>query len=688
MTVFHSAGGNQPPVAEVIDRFPHPIKEVENDWIPLACGTNLAARYWLPTDADEKPVPAILEYIPYCKRDGTSARDEAMHPYFAGHGYAAVRVDIRGSGESDGLLLDEYLQQELDDACQVIDWISKQPWCNGRVGMMGKSWGGFNGLQVAALQPPALECIITVYSTVDRYADDIHYMGGCLLTENPNWSFAMFPLNARPPDPAIVGERWRQMWQDRLEANRPWIIDWLSHQTRDSYWEHGSVCEDFSAIKCPVFAIGGWADPYTNAVPALMEGLSVPCRGLVGPWGHQYPHQASPAPMAGFLQESLRWWDHWLKDRDDGLMEEPKYRVWMQEPVAPKAHHPVRPGHWVAEESWPSTDVSSHELFLNNGGLSHNAGDETELTLASPQTTGRCTLFWGNNGGGDPECPTDQRSDDAHSLCFDSPPLEEDLEILGAPSVTLGLTADQTSAFVAVRICEILPDGASSQVSFGFLNLTHREGHDRVVPLEPGELYWVKVPLNHIAHRFAAGNRIRVALSTALWPVVWPSPRPVTLSLLTGKSSLSLPRRSECPEDAQLRPLDPPHTAKLQARTPLRLPEPTVVRLEEDAASGRLTFFHVEDAGKTRIDSHGWCFGGSTKRRYSILPEDPTTAEILFENTEEYGRDGGPQIRIVTSQLMTCDGEKFHLQARLEAYEDCRPVFSRSWLEAIDRNGV
>src|SRR5215510_2190048 len=135
-----------------LDEFPHKVRKVEHFWITLKDGCRLAARMWLPADAETKPVPAILEYIPYRKRDGTRGRDEPMHAYFAGHGYAAIRVDTRGSGESDDVLQDEYLQLELDDAVEVIDWITRQPWCDGKVGMMGKSWGGFNCLQVAAMR--------------------------------------------------------------------------------------------------------------------------------------------------------------------------------------------------------------------------------------------------------------------------------------------------------------------------------------------------------------------------------------------------------------------------------------------------------------------------------------------------------------------------------------------------------
>ena len=259
-----------------VTSFPRAVREVDPDWIPLADGNRLAAKIWRPADAETDPVPAILEYLPYRRRDFTAQRDALMHPYVAGHGYACVRVDLRGSGDSDGVLTDEYLPLEQDDALEVIAWLAAQPWCTGAVGMIGNSWGGFNALQVAARRPPALKAIITSCSTDDRYADDIHYMGGCLLVEQLRWASTMFAHNARPPDPAIVGARWRDLWMQRLRESGLWLEPWLRHQRRDAYYKHGSVCEDFGAIACPVLAVGGWADAYTNAIPRLMQGLSVP----------------------------------------------------------------------------------------------------------------------------------------------------------------------------------------------------------------------------------------------------------------------------------------------------------------------------------------------------------------------------------------------------------------------------
>jgi putative CocE/NonD family hydrolase len=673
---------------EVIDKFPVQFQEIEHALIPLSDGTNLAVRYWLPLDAAANPVPAILEYIPYCKRDGTAARDEAMHPYFAGHGYAALRVDIRGSGESEGVLLDEYLSLEQDDAVEVIAWIAAQPWCNGKVGMMGKSWGGFNGLQVAARQPDALKCIITVYFTDDRYADDVHYIGGCMALENPAWAFVMFPAMARPPDPELVGESWREMWMQRLQANRPWVIDWVTHQRRDDYWKHGSVCEDFSQIKVPVYAIGGWADLYSSPVPRALAGLDVPRKGLIGPWGHQYMHQAVPGPKMGFMDEALRWWDYWLKDIDTGIMDEPQYRVWVQDSIRPSASHAERPGYWASEEKWPSQNVVDQKLYMNAQGLCNEQGTESTVVIDSPQTTGQCTPFFGNMGAGEPQDPLDQRTDDALSACFDGDLLEQDTAILGAPTVSLELASDQADAFVCVRLNELLANGESLQVTYGFLNLTHRNSHEHIEPLEPGSRYRVNFALNDIAHTFAAGSRVRIAISTAFWPWVWPSPRAVRLSLFTAQSYLTLPTRKARADDARLAALAPPKQSRVQAQTTLQAPEPMKAEFHTDLTSGLQTFTYTTDTGKVRIENNGWCFSCKTENRYSIHPDDPNSAVIDLCATETYGREGQLDVRIEARQVMTSDEKNFQIEATIEAFESDESVFRRQWQQTIERDGV
>ncbi len=323
---------------KTITSFPKKIVENPDVGIEMPDGCVLSARVWLPEDAEKDPVPAILEHIPYRKRDGTAARDSLTHPYFAGHGYAAIRVDMRGNGDSEGLMEDEYSEQELEDACAAIAWAAAQPWCNGKVGMMGISWGGFNSLQVAARQPAALKAIITLCSTDDRYADDIHYKGGLLLNENLGWGSTMLSYSSRSPDPAIVGENWRAMWLERLD-NEPFLpAVWLRHQRRDAYWKRGSVCEEFSRIKAATLAVGGWGDAYKNAVSRLVLGIEAPVKGIVGPWIHKYPHFAIPKPAIGFLQEALRWWDRWLKDIGTGVEDDPVMRLYLMDSSAAARH--------------------------------------------------------------------------------------------------------------------------------------------------------------------------------------------------------------------------------------------------------------------------------------------------------------------------------------------------------------
>ncbi len=673
---------------EIVDTFPYAINEIEFERIPLSDGVHLSCRYWLPEAATRNPVPAILEYIPYCTRDRTAARDEAMHPYFAGHGYAAVRVDIRGSGESEGVLTDEYLILEQDDALEVIAWIAEQPWCDGNVGMMGKSWGGFNGLQVAARRPPALKCIVTVFSTDDRYADDVHYIGGCMTTQNPEWAFVMFPAMARPPDPTLVGDGWRDMWQQRLDAMEPWLIPWVEHQRRDAYWKHGSVCEDFSQIDIPVYAIGGWADAYSNPVPRLMAGLDTPRKGLIGPWGHQYMHQVVPGPKMGFMDEALRWWDHWLKGKDTGLMDEPAYRVWVQDSVLPSALHQERPGYWANESGWPSSNIEAVTLHLNDGTLDQAAGTEKCVSICSPQTTGQCTPFLGSGGEGKPEDPPDQRSDDATSACFDGAVLEEAFTILGAPVVFLDVASDQENAFVCVRLNEVLPGGESLQISYGILNLTHRNSHEFPESIEPGKRYAVRIQLNDIAHTFAPGSRIRIAVSTAFWPIVWPSPRLVTLSLFTAGSTLCLPAREPQSSDAEARTLAPPRHSRIHPTSILVDSKPGFIGFKKDLNTGIQSFIYQMDSGTRRFDRHGWTSSAKTDYQYHIHPDDPTSACVDLSATETYGREGQLEARIEARQKMTCDETHFIIEAALDVFDGDKQLYSRQWNKRIARDCI
>jgi putative CocE/NonD family hydrolase len=663
------------------------MRVIEHATIRLSDGVTLSAMIWLPVDAERNPVPAILEYLPYRKRDGTTERDALTHPYFAGHGYACVRVDMRGSGDSEGVLLGEYLKQEQDDALEVLRWIAAQPWCTGSIGIIGISWGGFNGLQIAARRPPELKAVVSICSTDDRYEEDIHFMGGCLLVDKLGWGSTMFGINATPPDPALVGEKWRAIWMRRLEESGFWLEEWHQRQRRDEFYKHGSICEDYSAVQCPVYLVGGWADGYSNAIFRMLEKLQVPRKGLVGPWAHKYPHFALPGPQIGFLQECLRWWDKWLKGIETGVMDEPLLKAFIQDTAPPAAWYAERPGYWAAEESWPSPRISASTRPLAAGRIAEQgeAVEETPLAISSPQDVGVHAGKWCAYGL-DADQPGDQRDEAGGSLIFDTPPFEEPIEILGAPIVHLDVASDRPNAFVAATLSEVLPDGGATRLTYGILNLTHRNGHEDLQPLEPGKRYKIDVRLNECGQRIGKGSRLRLALSSAYWPIVWPSPERVTLSVMAGASGLELPIRPPRTEDADL-PAFAPAEGAPKLRTSTVRPGGRKIEIQKDVLTGRVTVERLQDDGLVRVEDFDWIYGASGHRTYSILPDDPLSAEARIRWLKEFRR-GDFHIRIDARTHMRAAKEEFLLNGSLDAYEGETRVFSKEWNCRIKRDHV
>jgi putative CocE/NonD family hydrolase len=670
----------RPELLEAVEVVPHA-------WITLADGTRLGARLWLPLDARTRPVPAVLEYLPYRKGEGTATGDHLQMTYLAAHGLAAVRVDMRGTGDSDGILLDEYLAQEQDDAEEVIAWIAAQPWCDGAVGMTGGSWGGFNSLQVAARRPPALRAIMSFFASDDRYADDVHYRGGCVIgMDMLQWATCMLAFNAKPPDPAIVGDGWMERWLDRLERTPPYIEAWLSHQRRDAYWQHGSVCEDYAAITCPVYAVGGWTDGYSDAVPRLLEHLNVPRRGLIGPWGHVDPVSGTPGPPAPIYQEMVRWFRHHLCGDDNGVMDGPTLRVFVQEWTVPAARVATRPGRWLGLASWPDPAISRRTFVLGDGSLGAAIIGRSEHVLRGVQACGLDSGAWCADGHSD-DLPPDQRGEDGRSLCFDSRPLPAPLELVGTAEAVLTLASDRPQALVCVRLCEVAPDGASLLVTRGQLNLTHRSSHAEPEPLEPGQRSTVRIPLDAIAYRFAAGSRLRVAVSPTYWPLAWPSPEPVTLTLVAdGSSLIELPVREPSAEDVDgALPGEPETPPPLESET-LR------------AGVGRRVVTH--DLSQRRSELlFDWDLGGlfrlpggiesedTARACYSVIDDDPLSARVECEGSATIAR-GDWRTRVEATGTMTSTATHFHVTTALDAYLGEARVWARAWSFAFERDNV
>ena len=655
--------------------------EIDNMFIPLSDGRQLAARIWLPRDTTSNPVPAILEYLPYRKRDGTAQRDDSTYPVFAAAGYAGVRVDISGTGESDGNFDDEYSPRELADGVEVINWIATQPWCDGNVGMMGISWGGFNSLQIAALQPAPLKAVIAIGTTVDRYNDDIHYKNGCHLYSNFSWSSTMLCFASRPPDPEVVGDRWRKLWRHRLET-QPFPLElWLGHQRRDDYWKHGSVSEDYNALQIPCLVISGWADGYINAPPAMAESAQGFTRAINGPWIHKYPHFALPRPRMDFHREAMRWWERWLKQHVNEVDNLPAYRVFVSENVKPGGYRNKEPGHWQGITEWPSSSVKPENFYPSGRHLlATEPGRSYHLSISSPEDCGTaCGEFFPLKP--DSELTLDQRFDNAGSLLFETEHIEQPLSIVGSPSIQLQISVDRPVANVAVRLLDVRADGSSHRVSWGVLNLTHRIDQQEPSPMQPGQAETVCISLNQCGYRFLTGHKIGLAISTAYWPMVMPPPEKVTATINLGESSyLTLPiyygdNPLQIPEPESPSPL-PEYNYLLEADHR---------RVVERDIQNNMTHYRVhDDTGEIEVPGHGMRTRHTHDECWSISPDDPLTSTASSTYTCSMYRSDW-HIRTVSESSLHCDAENFYLMASVTAWEGDQVFNQRSWEKVIKR---
>lgn len=662
-----------------------PIKEIHHAYIPLKNGVRLAYRAWMPAGARQNPVPAILEYLPYRKNDGTIYRDEITLPATAEQGYACVRVDIRGTGESEGLFDDEYSEQELSDAEDVIHWLSQQAWCDGNVGMVGISWGGFNALQVAFRQPPALKAIITICSTDDRFNEDIHFAGGCLLNDNLDWAaFFWSYAQARCPDPRLVGDEWKQEWLNRLH-NMPFLADrWIAEQCKSRYWKHGSISENYDRIKVPVYAIGGWADAYRDTVFRLLENLSSPCKGLVGPWAHKYPNIAYPGPKIDYVKESVRWWDRWLKAVDNGIMDEPRLHYYLMDSVLPATDYQYRNGRWQSEPGWPSASIEQERFYLHTSTLSRKRYERHHVaTVSSPESAGKMAGKLMVGIGHEQEFPGDQRKDDDMSLTFDTAPLEDTLNIIGQPRLHVAVSSDQPLANIVARLCDVHPSGESTLVTYGVLNLAHRNSNESPRALIPGKRYEVELALHHIAYQIPEKHRLRLSISNACWPLIWPSPHRDTLTIELSESHLNVPVKPEL-ENVDNPALQCFVSEPLQVETELR-PMQTSKRYFEDTQTGTT---HIEtsiDYGHYFYPSCETGIDFTVEQQLSIHPGKAGSAKSINRHRVKM-QQGETSTALECRYEMTCSNSKYFIKAAWFAWESGNCIFKKEFDHEIQRN--
>jgi len=648
------------------------VRMVEPAWIEVAGGVKLAARLWIPEGGGAERFPVVFEYIPYRTHDGYRFLDDRWGQQLASQGIAFARVDIRGSGNSEGVLQDEYLAIEQEDGVAIIAWLARQSWCNGAVGMRGLSWGGFSTLQVAALAPPALKAIMPMCATDMRFWNDAHYVGGAPGLTNLKWAAGFEIVMSGPPDPAIVGEQWDSLWRQRLEATPSIAARWLEHQSNDAYWRHGSVGLDYGAIKCPVYIVDGWSDSYAESAERLLRGIKTPKKALFGPWGHIYPDLARPGPGLDWAFEELRWWRHWLLGEDTGVMQGPLFRFYMPYATPAETRMADLPGRWASEAEWPSPNVQSKTLYLADGALQAAPPAPGSLPYLADKTVGLAKPEWIPYAVA--ELPADQRSDDARSLVFDLP-LDAPLEIVGVPVLTVKVASDRPVAKLAARLCEVTPDGASWLVTTGLLDLAFRGGPlAEPSRLTPGEVYAIVLPLAVIAHRFKAGSKIRLSLSESLWPLVWPSPEVVTLSLHLGDSRLTLPVRPIPAAEASF-PIPTTHPAFSRGEPVLKITEAGAL-VEVDGAWPESTNT-VEATGETLS-------GRGPDMVLSFDPHRPNRSRWTVTQASRFRR-GAWDCETRVEIQMTSTLRAFHVRERLTALRDGKVAFDRRRSAAIPR---
>lgn len=506
--------------------------------IPLSDGHFLAATLYLP-DPVGGPQPCLIEALPYRKDDLTSSYADSYQRFRDEFGYAVCRIDVRGTGSSSGDPIDEYQEAEQRDLAEAIEWLAAREWCDGNIGMWGTSYSGFNSLQLACEQPPALKAVIGIYSSDDRWTDDVHWRGGALrLVDLVDYCHYMTPMPMLPPVPRIWGEGWREEWLRRLETTEPWVLTWLRENRDGPYWRHGSVRlphstgDGYDRITCPVMLVAGWADGYRNNSFRTVEALGrhgVPFRLLAGPWVHADPTTAYPGPRIDLDYEMAAWWDRWLRPARNSVEDKVDVAdIFVRTATRPAAFLDQHEGYWVRDH-WPSENTTWNTRELP-GERSLDVRPDTGVA-AWIDCAGH--LPWGLS--------TDQRDDDARSLVWDWPATGE--IVIGQPKLRLQVSADQSLASVSVKLNDVFPDGASALVSRGTLDLRFRDGvhaPNQPSPLTPGEIYDVDLELDACAYQFLAGQRLRIAIAGSDWPNTIAPPHPVTLTVHEAELALPL----------------------------------------------------------------------------------------------------------------------------------------------------
>jgi putative CocE/NonD family hydrolase len=661
--------------------------------IPMPDGVRLAADLWIPEGTKGTGrFPVLLEYLPYRKTESRGDR-YGLYSYFVRRGYVVARVDIRGTGNSEGRLVDhEYTDREQEDGEAVIAWLARQPFSTGKVGMFGISWGGFNSIHMAMRNPPALKAILAVDATDDLYQDDVHFMDGGIHVDS--WEMSMDLANAMPGAPDYVLDE--AFFENRFDT-RPWMFTYKRMQRDGPFWDRTALKTRYEAIRVPTFVIGGWYDGYRDSVPRMLQHLKAPIKAIVGPWSHCWPHDAYPEPGIEWRHEAVRWFDQWLKGRDTGILKEPRLAVYVRHWHPPGPRLEQAPGAWRFEEGWPIPRIRDQVLLprpdhtLEVLEVGDAAADQRTSAEAAAQAlryapatgieVGGPVMWWG-------DVAPDQRPSDAFSLVYDTEPLAEEVEILGLPRARLQVSADAPLARWFARLSDVAPDGTVTLVAGAGFNGAHRDSAKEPKPIEPGRPFGIDIEMHFTSWVFPKGHRMRLAVSNALWPMIWPTPYPMTTTLHLGgdhPTQLILP---VVPPANRPRPefLPPARDEDLAGFGTL---DPGTVSgygeietIERDAGRG-VTKVIATNAGGSR---YPWGTERTTESiTHEVADDKPEAASVRGEySTTVVLKDR--TLRWEASALFRSERETFYLTYVRRLLQDGAVVRERTWTEAIPRD--
>jgi uncharacterized protein len=675
--------------------------------IETSDGVWLAATLYLPRSQTADGAPSgddrfatLLEALPYRKDDITSSYADSYLRYVNDGGFAVLRLDLRGTGSSGGIIDDEYTDVERADLRTTIEWIAAQPWSTGRVGMFGTSYSGFNSLHMAMEGVPELGAVVAMYATDDRYTDDVHYCGGVLRAlDLIDYPLYMVAMNALPPVPEVWGAGrdgdWAAEWARRIEQAPPWLMTWLHSPNDSAEWRRGSIRlgpngEGYERVGCPTMLIAGWADGYRNntfrTVEQLNVQLKVPWRLLAGPWSHKDPSTARPGPSIDCDREVMAFFDQHLRGGPPSSTHAGQLFVRRPTPAEPDLafHH----GSWRDIDSWPTAELRTLVRRVRVAQPTDAQPTDAEPTVDELPVQGDVGMYaWNSCAGGLPwGQPLDQRADNARSLTYDWRNTVE-LLVLGNSMAHMRVRSSADVGHVSVKLCDVAPDGTSTLITRGMLDLTHRgcwpadalgEVGRQPSPLTPDEWIDVSIELEATTWVLIPGHRLRLAIAGTDWPNCWPPKSPFVLGVDRGSVRVELPVTD-----------DLPFTAHRFGHAP----GPGA----DDAEGVEWRFEHDVLARESRVHSryggryegtHGTvvddCYEGSLGISTVDLSKGWARGRSRFDLT--FALESGPTVCSTEARLdMHSDSEAFHVTLTLRAERDGQLVGERTWIESLPR---